>query len=40
MGRADKAAIYDASGNIIAEYEWAAHANGVYARIPDGTGEF
>ena len=40
LGKADKAAIYDASGSIIAEYEWAAHANGVYARIPDGTGEF
>ena len=23
----------------IAEYSWEAHANGVYARIPDGTGE-
>ena len=40
LGKADKAAIYDASGNLITEYEWAAHANGVYARIPDGTGEF
>ena len=40
LGKADKAAIYDAGGSIIAEYEWAAHANGVYARIPDGTGEF
>ena len=40
LGKADKASIYDASGNLITEYEWAAHANGVYARIPDGTGEF
>ena len=40
LGKADKAAIYDAGGNLITEYEWAAHANGVYARIPDGTGEF
>ena len=24
----------------IAEYSWEGHANGVYARIPDGTGEF
>ena len=40
LGKADKAVIYDASGSIIAEYEWTAHANGVYARIPDGTGEF
>lgn len=40
LGKADKAAIYDAGGSIIAEYEWAAHANGVYARIPDGTASF
>ena len=40
LGKADKAAVYDAGGNLIAEYEWTAHANGVYARIPDGTGEF
>ena len=40
LGKADKAAIYDAGGDLIAEYEWAVHANGVYARIPDGTGEF
>lgn len=40
LGKADKAAIYDAGGSIIVEYEWTTHANGVYARIPDGTGEF
>ena len=40
LGKADKAVIYDAGGSIIAEYEWTVHANGVYARIPDGTGEF
>ena len=40
LGKADKAAIYDAGGNLIVEYEWTTHANGVYARIPDGTGEF
>lgn len=40
LGKADKATIYDASGNVVAEYEWTSHANGVYARIPDGTGEF
>ena len=40
LGKADKASIYDAGGNLVTEYEWAAHANGVYARIPDGTGEF
>ena len=40
LGKEDKAAIYDAGGNLICEYEWTAHADGVYARIPDGTGEF
>lgn len=40
LGKADQAAIYDADGNLVTEYEWAAHANGVYVRIPDGTGEF
>ena len=40
LGKADKAAIYDVSGNLITEYEWEAHVNGVYARIPDGIGEF
>ena len=40
LGKADKASVFDASGNLVAEYEWAAHASGVYARIPDGTGDF
>lgn len=40
LGKAGKAAIYDAGGNLIVEYEWTTHANGVYARIPDGAGEF
>ena len=40
LGKEDQAVIYDASGNSVASYEWTSHANGVYARIPDGTGEF
>lgn len=40
LGKADKATIYNKDGVVIAEYSWSAHANGVYARIPDGTGEF
>lgn len=40
LGKADQAVIYDAGGNLIAEYEWTAHASGVYARIPDGIGGF
>lgn len=39
LGKADKVTIFNKAGVSIAEYSWAAHANGVYARIPDGTGE-
>lgn len=40
LGKADEATIYDAGGNIVAQYRWTSHANGVYARIPDGSGDF
>lgn len=40
LGKADQATIYNKDGVVIAEYSWSAHANGVYARIPDGTGDF
>ena len=40
LGKADSAVIYNKYGVKIAEYTWQAHAAGVYARIPDGTGEF
>ena len=40
LGKNDKAVIYDKSGAIVDEYAWAQHAEGVYARIPDGTGAF
>ncbi len=40
LGKADEATIYDANGNVIDAYSWEAHAAGVYARIPDGTGAF
>lgn len=40
LGKADKAVIYNKDGVVIAEYSWSTHADGVYARIPDGTGEF
>ncbi|QNK60333.1 lamin tail domain-containing protein [Paenibacillus sp. PAMC21692] len=39
LGKADKVTIFNKDGVSIAEYSWALHANGVYARIPDGTGE-
>lgn len=40
LGKADKVTIYAKGGAIVDEYEWTAHAAGVYARIPDGTGVF
>ncbi len=40
LGKADTATLYDAAGDILYTYSWSAHANGVYARIPDGIGEF
>lgn len=39
LGKADKATIFNKDGLSVAEYAWEAHANGVYARIPDGTGD-
>lgn len=40
LGKADSAVVYNKDGVKVAEYTWQAHAAGVYARIPDGTGEF
>lgn len=40
LGKADQATIFNADGVVVAEYSWTAHANGVFARIPDGTGDF
>src|SRR5690606_5770720 len=39
LGKADQVTIFNKDGVAIAEYSWEFHANGVYARIPDGTGE-
>ena len=39
LGKADQVTIFNKDGVIIAEYSWNGHANGVYARIPDGTGD-
>ncbi|TQR18251.1 lamin tail domain-containing protein [Psychrobacillus soli] len=39
LGKADQVTIFNKGGVSIAEYSWEVHANGVYARIPDGTGE-
>lgn len=40
LGKEDSVTIYNADGVVIASFSWEAHASGVYARIPDGTGEF
>lgn len=40
LGDDDQATIYNKDGAVVAEYAWTSHAQGVYARIPDGTGEF
>lgn len=40
LGKADKVTIFNKDDVAIEEYSWSVHANGVYARIPDGTGEF
>lgn len=40
LGKNDKVSVLNKDGVIIDEYSWSGHAVGVYARIPDGTGEF
>lgn len=40
LGKIDQATIYDKEGNVVDELAWEVQATGVYARIPDGTGEF
>ena len=40
LGKEDTVTVYQKDGTVVAEYSWNVHASGVYARIPDGTGEF
>ena len=40
LGKADKVTIHTKDGAVVDEYEWTEPANGVYAKIPDGTGDF
>lgn len=40
LGKNDKVVIYNRDGVVIDEFEYNGHAEGVYARIPDGIGEF
>lgn len=40
LGNGDTTTVRNAAGATVAEYTYAAHAEGVFARCPDGTGEF
>lgn len=40
LGKNDQATVFNKDGVVIDEYAYNGHANGVYARIPDGTGAF
>lgn len=40
LGKEDSATLHIPGGAIVDSYPWTGHADGVYARIPDGTGEF
>ena len=40
LGKDEQVTVFNKDGVSIDTYSWAEHANGVLARIPDGTGEF
>ncbi|WP_102194298.1 lamin tail domain-containing protein [Microbacterium aurantiacum] len=40
LGNGDTVTIRDANGNTVAEHAYVAHAEGVWARCADGTGDF
>jgi hypothetical protein len=40
LGAGDSATVRDARGNTVATHAYPSHAKGVWARCPDGTGEF
>ncbi|MDD3402956.1 MAG: lamin tail domain-containing protein [Hespellia sp.] len=40
LGKADTAGLYDGNSQLLDSYAWTGHANGTYARVPDGIGEF
>ena len=40
LGKNDKVTVFSKDGVVIDEFEYNGHAAGVYARIPDGTGDF
>ena len=40
LGKQDSATVYNKDGVAVDTYSWDNHAEGVYARIPDGAGAF
>ncbi len=40
LGKNDNVTIFNKDGVVIDEFYWQGHAEGVYARIPNGVGEF
>lgn len=40
LGAPDEVNLFDQTGALVEKYSWSTHAQGVYARIPDGTGNF
>lgn len=40
LGSNDEVNLYDKDDKLVDKYSWTSHANGVYGRYPDGTGEF
>ncbi|MDD3362751.1 MAG: lamin tail domain-containing protein [Hespellia sp.] len=40
LGKEDTAGLYDGNSQLLDSYAWTGHANGTYARVPDGTGAF
>lgn len=40
LGKNDEANLYNQDGERLDTYSWEKHADGTYARVPDGTGEF
>lgn len=40
LGKEDQVTVFNKDGVSIDTYSWSGHADGVLARIPDGTGEF
>lgn len=40
LGAPDEVNLFDGNGDLVEKYSWSVHAEGVYARVPDGTGSF